>query len=124
MSQVQTNLGWLGSKYARFVSSYSGRPPKNLDEFRKYVEKKTTAAELERLKVKNAGELFHSPRDGKPLKMVTYTRLPPLVAGQPSPVVFYEEVGQDGKRAIAYLGGNTQTVDEATLQSLLPAASR
>ena len=124
VSQVQSNLGWLGTKYGMFVSAHRGRTPKNIDEFRKYIEKKTTAAEMERLKVKSVEELFVSSQDGKPFKFITYSKLPPLVGGQPPPVVFHEEIGQDGQRAIAYLGGNTQTVDEATLQSLLPAGSR
>jgi hypothetical protein len=120
VSPVQANLSWLGNKYGMFVSSHGGRTPKNVDEFRKYIEKKTTAAELERLKAKNVGELFVSPRDGKPLRMITYSKLPALAGGQPPPVVFHEEVGQQGNRAIVYLGGSTQTVDEATLQTLLP----
>ncbi len=124
IAPVQSNLGWLGSKYGMFVSAHRGRPPKNIDEFEQFVEKKTTTAELDRLKVKSTDELLVSPRDGKPFKIVTYSKLPPFVGGQPPPVVFYEEVGQDGQRAIAYLGGNTQTVDEATLKSLLPAGSR
>jgi hypothetical protein len=121
---VQSNLAWLGGKYGMFVSSHRGRPPKNMDEFRKFVAMKTTSAELERLKVKSPDELFVSPRDGKTFKIITYSKLPPYVGGQAPPIVFYEEVGQDGQRAIAYLGGNTQTVDETTLQSLLPAGSR
>jgi hypothetical protein len=124
VSQVQSNLGWLGSKYAMFVGSHRGRAPKNIDEFRQYVEKKTTSQELERLKVKSVDELFISPRDGKPVKMITYSKLPAFVGGQPPPVVFHEEAGKDGKLTIVYLGGNTQTVDAADLQTLLPVGGR
>jgi len=124
VAQEQSNLSWLGSKYGMFVGSHRGRTPKSIDEFKKFVEKKTKAAELERLKVKDVNELFISPRDGKPFKMVNHAKLPPLVGGQPPPIVFYEEVGHDGKRSIAYLGGNTQTIENSALQSLLPAEGR
>jgi len=124
---VQSNLGWLGSKYGMFVGAHRGRPPKNLDEFRKFVEKQITPAEYERLKAKSVDELFTSPRDGKPFKMVVYTKLPAMTAGQPPPpppVVFHEEIGQEGSLAVAYLGGNTKTLDQAQLKSLLPGNSR
>jgi hypothetical protein len=127
VSPVQSNLGWLGSQYGMFVSSHRGRPPKNDEEFRKYIEKTATPQELDRLKAKSVDELFTSPRDGKPFKMVTYAKLPGLTKGQPPPappVVLYEEAGQGGKFAVAYLGGNTQTVDQATLRSLLPTGGR
>lgn len=127
VSQVQSNLAWLGSKYGMFVSAHRGRSPKDLDELRKFVENTTTADELARLKVSRVDELFTSPRDGKPLKMVSYAKLPGMTKGQPPPpppAVLYEEVGLDGNRAVAYLGGNTRTVDEATLKTMLPAGSR
>jgi hypothetical protein len=127
VSQAQVKLGWLGGKYGMFVGSHRGRAPKDADELRQYIEKKTTPAELARLKVKSVDELFTSPSDGKPFKMVTYAKLPAMMKGQPPPpppVVFYEEIGQAGTRAVAYLGGNTRTVDEATLKTMLPAGGR
>jgi hypothetical protein len=124
VAQEQTNLGWLGSAYGMFIGAHRGRTPKNVDEFRKFVEKRMSPEELTRLKVAKAGDLFVSPRDGKPFQMVAYAKLPPLAAGEPPPIVFYEQVGKDGERAIAYLGGGTRTVDEPTLQKMLPAASK
>ena len=69
-------------------------------------------------------ELFVSPRDGKPFAMVSYDKLPPLAGGEPPPVVLYETEGQNGERAIAFLGGGTRTVDEAELQKMLPAEAK
>ena len=41
IDQKQTNLSWLGSMYAMYVSQNQGRPPKTIDDLRKYVEKTT-----------------------------------------------------------------------------------
>ncbi len=110
--------------YGMFVGQHRGRTPKDVDELRKFVEKRLSAEELSRLKVAKASDLFVSPRDGKPFKMVTYSKLPLPAIGESPPIVLYEEVGQDGNRAIAFLGGGTRSVDEAELQKLLPASSK
>lgn len=122
ISQAQTNLGWLGSMYGMFVGAHRGRTPKNVDELRQFIEGRISAEELARLNAADAGKLFVSPNDGKPFKMVSYAKLPPPELDKPPPVVFYEEVGIDGKKAVAFLGGGTRIVDEATLQTMLPAA--
>jgi hypothetical protein len=124
VSPVHKNLGWLGSQYARYVGQNQGQTPKTLEELQKFVQENTSPEELSRLGLADARELFVSPRDGKPFRMVSYAKLPPPAMGEPSPVVLYEEAGQDGKRAVAYLGGGTDELDEATLQKSLPAAKR
>jgi hypothetical protein len=121
-SQVSTNLGWLGSMYGMYVGSHKGQTPNEIGDLRNFVEKRINAEDLARLKVGNVNELFVSPRDGKPFEMVTYGTLPPPVGGEPPPIVLYEASGLDGERAIALLGGGTQTVDENELQSMLPRA--
>lgn len=124
VAQEQTNLGWLGSMYGMFVGQHRGRTPKNIDEFRKFVELRIKPDQLARLKVAKADDLFVSPRDGKPFQMVAYSKLTPPAIGQPPPIVFYEQVGENGQRAVAFLGGGTRQVDEATLQNLLPASTK
>jgi hypothetical protein len=124
IAQDQTNLSWLSSKYGMYISQQGGRAPKTLDDLRKFVEATTTPEQLGRLKVAKAGELFVSPRDGKPFAMVSYDKFPPPVAGQPPPVVLYETVGQNGQRSVAFLGGNTKTVDENELQKMLPPQAK
>ena len=124
VSQVHTNLGWLGRKYGMYVGQNKGQTPKTVDDLRKFVEKNTKPEELSRLGVADAGQLFVSPRDRKPFRMISYAKLPPPVMGEPPPLVLYEEVGQAGKRAVAYLGGGTDELEEATLQTLLPAGKR
>jgi hypothetical protein len=124
VAQELRNLGWLGSMYGQYISQNGGKAPKNVEELQKFVEKQTKPDELGRLKVASVKELFVSPRDGKPFKMVSYAKMPPPAPDKPPPVVFYEEVGKDGEKAVAYLGGGTQFVPESTLQMMLPAGSK
>ena len=123
IAQEQTNLSWLGSMYAMYIGAHQGQPPQTIDELRKFVSERTSAAELSRLKVNDVNQLFLSPRDGKPFAMVNYKKLPPREGGEPSPVVLYEAFGQGGQRAVAFLGGGTQVVNEGELPKLLPGAS-
>jgi hypothetical protein len=124
VAQEQTNLAWLGHMYGMYISQNKSEAPKTIEDLRKFVEKRTNPDVLARLKVANVGELFVSPRDGKPFVLVSYAKLPPMAVGQPPPVVLYEADGQNGQRAVAFLGGNTQTMDETELQHLLPAESK
>jgi hypothetical protein len=120
---VQNKLGWLGSMYGMYVAENQGRTPRKLDDFKKYIEKRTTAEQLSRLGVSSVEELFTSPRDGKPFQLIAYETLPPREADKDAPIVLYETQGADGRRAIAYLGGATMTVDENVLPQMLPASS-
>lgn len=124
IAQEQTNLSWLSSKYGMYISQQGGHAPKTVDDLRKFVEATTTPDQLGRLKVAKAGDLFISPRDGKPFAMISYDKFPPPVAGQPPPIVLYETVGQNGQRSIAFLGGGTKTVDENELQKMLPPQAK
>ena len=124
IAQEQTNLAWLGNMYGQYIGANQGNPPQTVGELRKFVAARTTPEELARLKAASVDELFTSPRDGKPFEMVTYKELPPPEGGKPSPVVLYESVGQNGERAVAFLGGNTRTVSESELTQMLPAGSR
>ena len=124
IAQEQVNLSWLGQMYAKYISQNKGEPPKSMEDFRKFVEKKTSAERLTHLQVANVSELFVSPRDGKPFTMVSYEKLPAMKVGQPPPVVLYEAEGRDGRRAIALLGGVTRTVEDAEVQKMVPAAAK
>jgi hypothetical protein len=124
IAQEQTNLSWLGSKYAMYVSEQGGHAPKTVDDLRKYVEATTTPEQLTRLQVAKAGDLFISPRDGKPFAMISYDKFPPPAADQPMPIVLYETVGQNGRRSIAFLGGGTKTLEESELQKKLPPQAK
>ena len=117
---VQTNLSWLGSMYGRYISQNGGNSPKSLEDLKKFVSKKVTAERLAALGVANVDELFKSPRDGKPLVLVSHAKLPPP-GTSPPPVVLYEAEGKDGQRAVVFMGGITEMVDESRFSQLLPA---
>jgi hypothetical protein len=124
VSPVQTKLSWLGSMYGMYIGQHKGQAPATIAELRAFVEKSTTSEQLERLKVGSVDDLFKSPRDGKPFRLVTYKALPAPAGGSPPPVVLYEEVGEGGQRSVAYLGGGTDEVADAKLKSLLPPGSK
>jgi hypothetical protein len=120
VSQAQTSLGWLGSMYGMYISQNGGEAPKSIEDLQKYVAKKATPERLAQLGVASAGELFVSPRDGQPYSLVKYAELPPPGTAPP-PIVLYESVGKNGRRAVAQLGGGTDIIDEEQLSQMLPA---
>jgi hypothetical protein len=109
--------------YGMYISQNGGQAPKTIDDLRAYVAKKTSPAELARLKVTSVDALFTSPADGKPFALVSYSKLP-APGAVPPPIVLYEAVGKDGRRAVAYLGGATESVEESRLSQLLPAGAK
>jgi hypothetical protein len=119
-AQSEARLSKLGLSYALLAGNNSGTPPSRVEELRHYLEQATSKAQLKAMGVTDAGEMFISPRDGKPYKMIALPRLPPPAAGQPPPVVLYEQVGWQGKRYVAYLGGGVEEVDVDKFQQLVP----
>lgn len=117
---VEARLGRLGLCYGLYAGSHEGKPPNHIDQLREYVERSTSPEQLSALNVDRAAELFVSPRDGQPYKMIALPRLPPPVGGQPPPVVLYEEQGEQGKRYVAYLGGGVEEVDADKFKQLVP----
>jgi hypothetical protein len=121
-SPAETRIARLGRSYAIYSGQNKGRPPKSLDELRRYVAARTTADDMAAMGVSSVDELFVSPRDGEAYKLIVLPRLPPPVAGEPGPVVIYEHSGRGGMRWVAYLGGATEEVDEHKFQQLVALA--
>jgi hypothetical protein len=111
-------LGQLGLWYAMCVGQNKGKPPKSADQVKAFGARRITSEELAAFGVANIDELFVSPRDGLPYKLVEYKRLPPP-SGDPV-VVFYEHTSQNGIRRAALLGGGSLECDDATLARLVP----
>lgn len=118
---TQSKLSWLGSMYGRHISQTTSGAPKSIEELRKFVVARTTQEELARLGVANADELFVSSRDGKPFVLVTYAKLPPPGTGSPL-VVLHEAVGENGQKAVAFLGGGTRLMSDGELSQSIAAA--
>lgn len=121
-SPTEGRLSKLGLSYGQFTGVNEGRPPRDVNELRRYVAKSTSDKQLAAMNVANADELFTSERDGKPFMMVPLKRLPPPSdEGQPV-VVFYEQAGEDGNRFVAFMGGGVEEVDAERFKTLVPSA--
>ncbi len=108
--------------YGIYAGQHDGRPPASIDELRRHAERSVTPEEIAAFGAAKVDDLFISPRDGQPYKLISLPRLPPPAAGQRGPVVIYEQQGQEGKRLVAYLGGATEEVDEGQFRQLVPQA--
>ena len=113
-----SSLKPLAIVYGQYVGQHRGRPPVDEAEFRKYL----ASIPAERLKSFGVAEvegIFASSRDGKPY-VVVYGPATAADAGSPDRVIAYEEVGQDGKRYVAFSTGKIDEVDEARFKQLVP----
>jgi hypothetical protein len=77
---------------------------------------------LKSLNVSSIEELFVSPRDGKPYKILYGEAAKKAPSGGPAgaPVIAYEQQGQGGRRWVASAMGAIEEVDEARLKQLVP----
>lgn len=117
---AEARIGRLGLMYGIYAGQHQGRPPTSMKDLRGHAERSTSPEEMAAFEVASVDELFVSPRDGQPYKLITLPRLPPPVAGQPGPVVVYEQDGLGGKRLVSYLGGATEEVDAEKFRQLVP----
>jgi hypothetical protein len=97
--------------FGQFTGQNRGRPPKNEEQLRKFIEQMGPAW-MESHGVDSVDELFTSPRDGQPY-VVLYGR-------RRSKVIAYEAEGKDGKRFVADDLGNVELADEARFNELVP----
>lgn len=101
----------LAMGYGQYIAQNRGRPPKNEERFRKYLEQNMMI--LENFGVESIDDLFVSPRDNEPYE---------IIYGKRAKIVAYEKVGVDGKRMVADDLGIVKEVDEAEFAELVPNA--
>src|SRR5690606_6463432 len=106
------NIKRLAMAYGQFVNA-SGRPPRDEAEFRVFIEKQQSSG---RVLQPTEGDLFTSPRDGKPY-VIPYGKLSP--AQKSKGVAAYEQTGLDGKRQIAFTIGMVEEADDARMNEIL-----
>ena len=100
-TRIVMNL--LSVFYGEYLDSHQGRPPKDNDAFREYLETRTE--DLNRYNLQSIDQLMTSPRDGQPLLIVCGKRLAP-VDSPGTPWAAYEQQGIDGvKMAVQVRGG-------------------
>ena len=71
------------------ASDKLGHPPKNMDEFRGFIEKQG-----------DPKVILRSPHDGEPYAIVWNCNLRQSIESLPPPLVAYEQKGADGQRHI------------------------
>lgn len=116
------NLQSLSVLYGRYVGSHRGKPPANLDEFKKWI-RQLDQASLTQLQVDlgKLDELFVSPRDHQPFGFIfSASAMTPGPDGKGN-VVIYEQTGVGGKRMVAYSLARIEEVDEVTFKRLVPS---
>lgn len=117
--KVEVDLRQVAVLYGRFVGQHRGDSPKDEAEFRKFIED-SELAELKTRGIDSVDSFLTSPRDGKPY-VVMYGLKMQAPDAQGGPVIAHEQVGQSGKRNVAFMTGRIAEVDEAEFAKLIPA---
>lgn len=91
--QTRVIMNLLSQYYGEYLQSHSGKPPKDANAFREYVESRSE--EFQRYNIQELDQLLISPRDQQPFVIVTGKRVVP--SHSPGmPWAAYEQTGLDG----------------------------
>jgi hypothetical protein len=118
---THARLDRLGFLYGRYASQHHGQPPKDLATLKKFAEREISAEELSRMGTSDVADMFISLRDNQPFGMATFAKIPAPGAHAP-PIVLYEREGQNGLRAVVYLGGGTSEMKAEEFAKAVPSA--
>ncbi len=120
LQREQSTLKPLAILYGQYIGQHRGQVPPNEEAFRKFVEQEAPKMKGQ-FTFSTIEELFVSPRDGKPYKILygeAAKKGPPGPDG--SPLIAYEQQGQGGRRWIASAMGAIEEVDETRFKQLVP----
>lgn len=120
LQREQSTLKPLAILYGQYIGQHRGQPPPNEQAFREFIQQQGPEV-LKSFHVSSIDELFISPRDGKPYKILygeAAKKGPPGPAG--SPVIAYEQEGRGGRRWVASAMGAIEEVDDARFKQLVP----
>ena len=122
LQREQSTLKPLAVLYGQYIGQHRGQPPAHEEAFRKFVQEQP-AEVLKSLNVSSIEELFVSPRDGKPYKVLYGEAAKKAPSGGPAgaPVIAYEQEGRGGRRWVASAMGAIEEVDETRFKQLVPA---
>jgi hypothetical protein len=102
-ANARQRIGAVGAAYGAYFQQNNGRPPKDVETFRKYLDSRQDL--LTSYNVSSADEFLKSGRDGQPLVVVTGKSITGPDAME-TPWAAYEQIGVDGKRiAVTARGG-------------------
>lgn len=112
--RLGSNLSELAVWYHRFVSTHSGRPPGDEENFKKFIQAYGFQADTGR-GINTVDDLFMSPRDQKPY-IVVYGKQGSFVPD----IIAYEQDGVDGRRWLASSMTTVAEVDSEKFRKLVP----
>jgi hypothetical protein len=110
-NQAATHLRKIMQAYDE--ACYKGRPPKNMDEFRPYIQQVTQAEDLD--------AYLRSPNDGEPYEIVWGIDLERVSSG--GLLLAYEKKGVDGKRYAINAARVVKQLSDEEINSLSPLKS-
>jgi hypothetical protein len=86
---VHNRLKGVAALYGRYQGKHRGQPPKNQQEFEQYL-KSLDPQEYATFDATSPGDLFVSPRDGKPFVIKYGTNAGPPGADGSTPIIAHE----------------------------------
>jgi hypothetical protein len=110
-SEAEQKLRVLGVLYGKYLGMHNGEPPKDEQEFRKFLND-NLATTIKQMGLNKIDEILLSPRDNSPL-IVTYGSDDRESLDR---VIAYEEKGVDGTRAIVTARGSVEFLQENEFQ--------
>ncbi len=102
-------LGVVAEFYGDYLQYHRGKPPKDEAEFHRYLESRSE--DLKLYNVESPDQLFKSPRDDRPLVIVSGRVVAPPDSPE-SPWAAYEQKGIDGKRFAARVRGGIHELSD------------
>jgi hypothetical protein len=113
LTKVTMNV--LSIIYGEYLDTHNGNPPKDIAEFRKYLE--SNAEDLKRYNVESLDQLLVSPRDGKPFVLICGKRSAPSDLPD-MPWAAYEQNGIEGKRMAVQVRGGVHELTAEEIEKI------
>ena len=109
-------LNALAECYAEYMQYNRGRPPKDAESFRKFLDTRDSTLEL--YGIENVDALLKSPRDGEPF-VILYGKTIPIRDSGGAEYVAFEQTGVDEFRMAARSRGGVDLLDPEEFQNLI-----
>ena len=110
---VHNRLKGVAALYGRYQGQHRGQPPKNQQEFEQYL-KSLDPQEYATFDATSPGDLFVSPRDGKPFVIKYGTNAGPPGADGSTPIIAHESPVEGGATLGVTTMGEIRELDETT----------
>ena len=118
--QTRAVLGVVAVFYGGYLQNRKGKAPKDNEDFHKYLESR--AEDLKLYNVESPDQLFNSPRDERPLVIVSGKVVAPPDAPK-SPWAAFEQKGIDGKRFGVRVRGGIHELSSDEIDQILSSSN-